>query len=75
MPNFKLSLSIDFTPVSNAIDANFARDIINLVNYSVIANTDSPVALRAGQFPTTSRTRVLCQRLNRFNDAVVRARR
>ena len=68
------SSPINFAPVSNSIDANFVLAIVDLINYPVIADTNSPVVFSSRQFSATCRARILSQRLNRRNDAVMQLR-
>ena len=53
-------LPVDFTTVSDAMHTHHPDDIRNFINHPVIANTDAPVVLRAGELAATGWTWVLC---------------
>ena len=67
-------LPIDFTTVSNAINAHFLGRIIDLVDHTIIPRTNSPIFISAGQLSATSWTRILRQCLYRRNYAIVQLR-
>jgi len=63
--------TIDFPTVSHPIDAHLAGAIGNFVNHAVVTHTNAPVMFAAGQFAAAGRARVVCERLNGRDDAVV----
>src|SRR2546423_1884744 len=67
--------AINFAAVAYAVDAHEASLVRNLVNHTVVTDTDAPVVFAARQFSATGRTRVRGQCSDCRNHAVVNLRR
>src|SRR4051812_6326259 len=63
--------AISFAPMPNPPNSNDSDCVGYFVNDAIIANANSPIVLRAREFPATGRTRISGEGLERFNDAVV----
>jgi len=58
--------------MSDAIYENDLGFVINLINDSILADTNSPISIGSGQFSTTSRTRIPGELLNRRDYSVMK---
>ncbi len=56
----KPSSAINFAAMAHTVHAHFASSIRNLINDTVVAHSDAPIILAAGEFATAVRPRVLC---------------
>jgi len=62
-------LAIDITPMAHVINDHLPLALIDGVDHSIIADTDTVQLLRPGQFKRPARKRIVLQRFNAFKDA------
>ncbi len=65
------SSPINLAAVPDTIAAHFATRVRNLINDTVVAHSDAPVVLAAGEFATAGWPRILRERLERRDNAVM----
>ena len=73
--NGAVGSAINLTAVAHAVDAHDANLVSNLLNDAVVAHADAPVVLATGEFAAAWWARVVPERLNRRDDALVDLRR
>jgi hypothetical protein len=69
-PNATIDLSIDLSPVSHVHNEDRKIRIADLVDHSVVTDSDAP-CLPAGEFLDTGRTRARREPANGGNDTVL----
>ena len=67
-------LPVGFPPMGHSKDENLECRILNLIDYTVVANTDSPSVTRTNQFDRYRRTRIGFEGKQRLSDALVNTR-
>ncbi len=63
---------INFSAMAHAMHAHDAEDIRNFVNHAIVADANAPVIFRSRKFPAARWPGILCELLNRGDDAVVK---
>lgn len=66
-----MSGSINLSTVPDSHDPNNLRLVVDLVENSIIAHPDAPIAFRSGQLASAGRTRIVGQRFNVVDDAII----
>jgi hypothetical protein len=57
--------------MSHAVHAHYFGSVIDLINDPIVSYANSPIAIRAAEFPATRRTRVLRQFLKYDDYSIV----
>src|SRR5258708_37447895 len=67
----RISSAVNLAAMAHAVHAHNPDFIGDLINHPIVAHTDAPVVLGAGEFATTGRARVVGESANGGDDPVV----